>query len=118
MRLFVLTFALVLGSLQLGFSETMGKGTFEADGEHWTVTFTPIENLDSDFAHTSLQIRSDSNATAIVQPAWIGDDPGDLGPLWVIQNQEEEILGACWSLYETQDLECLSLYVPPSFSLD
>ena len=118
MRNFVLTFALVLCSLQLVSAQTIGEGSFEADGEHWTVKSNNLENFDSDFAHEALEVTSDSGNAAFVQPAWIGDDPGDLGPLWIIQDQDDQVLGACWSYYEEPDLECNSLYVPLTFSLD
>ena len=117
MRIFVLTIALVLGSLQLGSAEALGEGYFEADGEYGTVKRTNLENFNSDSAHEALEVSSDLETAAFVQPAWIGDDPGDLGPLWIIQDQDDQVLGACWAYYEEQDLECISLYVPLTFSL-
>ncbi len=118
MRNFVLTFIFLLSSLQLVSAEPLGEGTFEVDGIQWTVTRVSVENFDVDVPQEALEIVSDSEDTGFAQPAWVGDDPGDLGPLWVIQDQDDQVLGACWAYYEEEDLECIPLYVPLTLSLD
>jgi len=121
MKLSALTLAAILGLVlgtSPGFSEPIAEDSFESNDVLWTVKLQSLENFDSDVAAEALEVSSDSETSASVQPAWIGDDPGDLGPLWVIQDQNESVLGACWSLYESGEIECVPLYVPPTLSLD
>jgi hypothetical protein len=101
-----------------GFSESEGKVSFEANEVLWTVTLRPMESFNSDFADQALEINSDPETGASVQPAWVGDDPGDVGPLWIIQDLDESVMGACWSLYESDEIECIPLFVPLTHSLD
>lgn len=121
MKLSALTLAGILGLLitaQPCFSEPKGKDSFKANDILWTVTLHGLDNFDSDFASEAIKVTSASEIPASVQPAWSGDDPGDLGPMWVIQDQNDSLLGACWSLYESNELECVPLFVPLTFSLD
>lgn len=121
MRLSALTFAAILGFMigtSPGFSEPIAEDSFEANDVLWTIKFHPIENFDSNIAAEAIEVSGDSETPASVQPAWIGDDPGALGPLWVIQDQNDSALGACWSLYGSGEIECVPLFVYPTLSLD
>ena len=91
---------------------------FEAAEDTWIVTPRDMEIYDSEVAGEALQVVSETNERGQSVPAWIGDDPGDLGPMWTIQDAEGEVLGACWSYYDDPATECIPLYVPFSTDLD
>ena len=121
MKLSALTILIILGFMlgtSPGFSEPIAEDSFEANDVFWTIKLHPLENFDSDIAAEAIEVSSDSETPAYVQPAWIGDDPGDLGPLWIIQDQNGSTLGACWSFYDSGEIECIPLYVYPTLSLD
>ena len=121
MKLSALTVTTILGLMLAttpGFSEPIAEGSFETDDVLWTVKLHTLETFDSEFAAEAIEVSNDSGIPASVQPAWIGDDPGDLGPLWVIQDQNDTVLGACWSFYESGEIECVPLFVQPSLFLD
>ena len=88
---------------------------FEAEGEHWIVQAEETIYYDSRLANT-LVVFSLSGEKAYAQPAWIGEDPGDLGPLWVIQNERGEVFAACWWYYGGNRLECMGLAVNGSLT--
>ena len=88
---------------------------FEAEGEHWVVQPGGTIYYDSQLANT-LVVFSLSGEKAYAQPAWIGEDPGDLGPLWVIQNERDQVFAACWWYYGATRLECMGLAVNGSLT--
>ena len=92
--------------------------SFEAAEDTWIVTPKDVEIYDSEVAGEALQVVSETNQTAHSVPAWIGDDPGDLGPMWTIEDEEGEVLGACYSYYDNPSVECIPLYVPFTLELD
>jgi len=121
MRIWVKRLAITVCFLNLGLLAYAGdqqRNSFEAGGVIWTIELGQLESFDSELAGSALEVSSDSGEMGHVQSAWIGDEPGDLGPMWIIENEEREVIGACWTFYGESRLECIPLYVPATFSLD
>jgi len=102
----------------VGHPETLKKYSWEVEGVLWTAQIESLESFDSEVAMDALKVSNEFGEHGYSQSAWIGEDPGDLGPMWVILSEGDEVLGACWMYYEETDLECTSLYVPVTLSLD
>ena len=83
------TFALGLGSFPCVVavaSEPMHDAqveAFEFKGIHWTINPRSREKASSELP-ADLEVRSESGELGHAEPAWAGDDPGELGPLWAI----------------------------------
>ena len=102
----------------IGHAKTFKKYSFEVEGILWTVRTGSLESFDSAVAMDALKVSNEFGERGYSQSAWIGENPGDLGPMWIIHNRADEVLGACWIYYDAPNLECIPLYVPLTLSLD
>lgn len=101
-----------------GEAQASNTDEFEAEGVTWSVQLEDLESFNSEFDTDALKVVNENGEPGYSQSAWIGNDPGDLGFLWVIQDKEGVVLGACWRYYDDPDLECTPLYMPVITSFD
>jgi hypothetical protein len=114
---FILLVSCIVPGSQGYASDEKGE-TFEAGGSIWNIQFNTLNDYNSETAGETIDVMSHFGEEGYAQPAWIGNDPGDLGPLWIIQDADGEVMGACWSFYEDSGLECISLYVPATLYIN
>ena len=100
---------------------------FDAGGVRWTVKLGQVESYDADEAASALTVSSNSEDQGSVKSSWDYDETGDLGPMWTIENEDGEVMGACWSYSEDhletwpeekRGLECTPLYAPATLMLE
>ena len=97
----------------MGYSEVKKRYTFEAGDTTWTVELEELESYDSEEAPSALKVISDTGEAGYIQAAWVGENPGDLGPLWLIVSDSDEVMGACWSTYDYPGTECSTTAADP-----
>ncbi len=114
------TFALGLGSFPCVMavaSEPMHDAqveAFEFKGIHWSVNPRSREKASSDLLD-DLEVRSESGEIGYAEPAWAGDDPGELSPLWAIYNADEIVIGTCSSSPDHPTIRCINIFLHEAF---
>ena len=87
---------------------------FESKGIRWTVTPTNQEKSDSGFPK-DFAVRSESGEIGYAEPAWAGDDPGELGPLWAVYNSDGIVIGTCSSSLDHPAIKCINILLHEAF---
>jgi len=114
------TFALGLGSFPCVMavaSEPMHDAqveAFEFKGIHWTVNPRSREKASSELP-ADLEVRSESGELGYAEPAWAGDDPGELGLLWAIYNADGIVIGTCSSSPDHPTIRCINIFLHEAF---
>ena len=82
--------------------------TFRAEGERWFVEPGALNSYDSRLADKDLKVKSETGRIGYAQPAWIGKNPGDIGRLWVIEDEKGKTIAECERDYPVEMLRCVS----------
>ena len=93
-------------------AETEPSDDFRAEGERWTVKPGALDSYDSDVADQDLNVTSESGRTGYAQPAWVGENPLDVGRLWVIEDDQGAVIAECQRLSSGDDLQCMNTEGP------
>ena len=91
-----------------GFAQDSKSDTFRAEGERWFVEPGALNSYDSRLADKDLKVTSETGRIGYAQPAWIGKDPGDIGRLWVIEDEKQVTIAECERDYPVEVLRCVS----------
>ncbi len=87
---------------------------FESKGIRWTVTPANQEKSDSGFPK-DFAVRSESGEIGYAEPAWAGDNPGELGPLWAVYNSDGIVIGTCSSSPDHPTIRCINIFLHEAF---
>jgi len=87
---------------------------FESKGIRWTVTPANQEKSDSGFPEDFV-VRSESGEIGYAEPAWAGDNPGELGPLWAVYNSDGIVIGTCSSSLDHPAIKCINILLHEAF---
>ena len=113
--LWTLTLALgIFVGQNLSVAQSTTSDTFRVEGERWFVKPGALDSYDSKLADKDLKVTSESGRIGYAQPAWIGKSPGDIGRLWVIEDENGITIAECERDFSDDVLRCTSATGEPN----